>query len=390
MDAQPAQTRSPRVCHIISSFRPLIGGAERVTEDLAAELIRLGADVVVLTRHRRGLPRRARIRDIPVHRLGIDLPKPIGPLAFILHALLWLGVYGRSYPLVHVQNIDSPLLVGMLAKRLLQKTLVATIHIETHMIEMTTTMGRWRVALMAKWGDGFVALTEAIRRQYVDEGIPTERVVDIPNGVDTRLFRPHISGERIANRRRFGLQPGDVIALYMGRLVRRKRVDLVIEAWAALSHADSAHCIIVGDGPERQGLQTLADASGLADRFHLVGATDDVLPYYQMADIFVLPSLYEGLSIALLEAMACGLCVLVAGSPGNLAVVEHGVNGLVFPVDQPQLLHEWLDKALEDAQRRQALGQAARLTVARSHSIQAVAKAHMEMYGNLLSAGTKG
>jgi len=377
--------RDLRVCHIISSFRPLIGGAERVTEDLLAGLLRLGANVVVLTRHHHGLPRYEHIRGIPVHRLGLDAPKPLGSLTFILHALVWMGTRLRSYPVVHVQNIDSPLLIGMLAKALFGKSLVVTIHIEVHIVEKKETgLGRWRVALMTRLGDRFVALTDAIHRQYLEEQITPERVVDIPNGVDVELFRPPTADERTTLRRQFGFRTDDCIVLYMGRLIDRKRLDLLVKALAALPHTRPAHCIIVGDGPERQKLQALVDAQGLGNSVHLVGATDDVLPYYQMADVFVLPSLYEGLSVALLEAMACGLCVIVAGSPGNLAVVEHSVNGLVFPVDEPELLRERLAQALGGVEQRRVLGQAARQTVEEVYSIKAVAKAHMEMYRALL------
>jgi glycosyltransferase involved in cell wall biosynthesis len=374
-----------RVCHIISSFRPLIGGAERATEDLVCELRRLGADVVVLTRHRRVLPRHECIRGIPVHRLGLDLPRPLGPATFILHVLAWLAVYGRAYPLVHVQNIDAPLLSGMLAKILLRKRLAVTIHGEKNIqFKKRSALGRWRVRLMVGLGDRFVALTEPCRRQYLVEGIVPERIWDIPNGIDTERFCPVTIVQKAALRCQIGCDSAGPVVMYAGRLVDLKRIDLLIEAWASLPQAGSAHLLIVGDGPEREKLRALAEAQGLGERVHFVGATHDVLPYYQAADIFVLPSLYEGLSVALLEAMACGLCVVVAGSPGNLAVVQDGVNGLVFPMEQPELLRERLAEVLADTEKREALGRAARQTVEQKYSIQAVAQAHLEMYKGLL------
>jgi len=375
----------PTVVHLISSFHPLIGGAERATEDLVCELRRLGADAVVLTRHWRGLPRHECIRGIPVHRLGLDLPKPLGSATFILHALAWLAVYGRAYPLVHVQNIDAPLLGGMLAKVLLRKRLAVTIHGEKNIqFKKGSALGKWRVRLMAGLGDRFVALTDPCRRQYLAEGIASRRICDIPNGIDMERFRPATIVQKAALRCQMGCDFASPVVMYAGRLVDLKRVDLLIEAWASLPPAGSAHLLVVGDGSEREKLRALAEARGLGERVHFVGATHDVLPYYQAADIFVLPSLYEGLSVALLEAMACGLCVVVAGSPGNLAVVQDGVNGLVFPVEQPELLRERLAEALGDAGKREALGRAARQTVEQRYSIQAVAQAHLEMYRSLL------
>lgn len=374
-----------RVCHIISSFRPLMGGAERATENLCRELARLGADVVVLTRHHRGLPRHERIGGVPVHRLGLAGPKVLSSATFIVHALWWMWLRLSCYPVVHVQNIDSPLLIGMLAKALLHKKLAVTIHGEKQIaFEKDMPLGKWRVGLMIGLGDVFVALTEPCHHQYLEEGIAPDRIVDIPNGIDIEDFCPPTVGQKTTLRKQFGHGADDCVVLYAGRLVELKRVDLLIWAFVALPEAASARCLIVGAGPERENLEAQVRAKGLDARVHLVGATNDVLPFYQMADIFVLPSLYEGLSVALLEAMACGLCVIVAGSPGNLAVVEHGVDGLVFPVERPEVLVERLAEALANPERRRVMGQAARQRVALTHSIQTVARAHIEMYQRLL------
>jgi glycosyltransferase involved in cell wall biosynthesis len=374
----------PHVCHIISSFRPIIGGAERATENLCHELARLGVDIVVLTRHHRGLLRYERISGMPVHRLGLDGPRWFSAAAFVIHALAWICARLSYYSLVHVQNIDSPLLIGMLAKVLLRKKLVVTLHGEkTIILKKRMPLGKLLINLMTRFGDLFVALTDECHRQYLRERITSERVIDIPNGVDTERFCPPTLAEKIALREQYGFGEDNCVVLYAGRLVDLKRADLLIKAWGALPHFDPARCVIVGDGPERETLQTLVDVEGLGNTVYLVGAKDDVLPYYQMADIFVLPSLYEGLSVALLEAMSCGLCVIVAGSPGNLAVVEPGVNGLVFPVDKPELLKERLLEVLADGERRDALGQRARQRVRENYSIEVVALAHIKMYRNL-------
>ena len=295
-------------------------------------------------------------------------------------------MHGHSYSLFHVQNIDSPLLVGMLVKVLFGKKLVVTIHGEKNIVfKKSTILGRWRLALMARLGKRFVALTEACRHQYIQEGITSACIRDIPNGIDTEHFRPALPNQKVSRRQKFGYAAADHLVLYVGRLVDLKRVDLLIETWGDLSYANSSYCIIVGDGPERARLQALVNERGLTDRIRLVGAADDVLDYYQIADIFVLPSLYEGLSVALLEAMACGLCVIVAGSPGNLSVVEHNANGFVFPVDQPQLLRERLGEALSDVERRRMLGQAARQKVEHTYSIKTVGISHLRMYQEMLA-----
>lgn len=373
------------VCQIISCFHPVFGGAERATESLACELRRMGADVVVLTRHRRGLPRREHVRGIPVHRLGLDLPRRLGALAFVLHSLLALLFAQPRRTVVHVQHIDAPILVGILAKLLIGRKVVVTLHGRRGVLRRKARLlGRLRLRSIARLADRFVAITDGMRSRLLAEGVAPERIWNIPNGIDIERFRPATAAQKIALRRHMGYGSDCLIAVYAGRLVEFKRVDLLIESWAALARADSARLLIVGDGPKREQLRTLADARGLGNSVDFVTSARDVLPYYQASDIFVLPSLHEELSVALLEAMACGLCVVAAGSPGNLAVIQDGVNGLVFPTGQAEPLRERLAEALGDAAKREVLQQAARRTVEHGYTIQAVARAHLEMYRSLV------
>jgi len=378
----------PPICFLISSYRPIIGGAERATESVARHLVGNGAEVLVLTRHHRSLPRREEIGGVTVCRLGVDGPRLLSSAAFVIHALALLALRLRRFPFVHVQNIDSPLLIGILAKALLGKKLVVTIHGEKNIaFRKQSALGRWRVRQMAKAGDRFVAITENCRRQYLEEGIAADRIASIPNGIDTALYQPAQTPQKEALKHQFGLSADDHVVLFVGRLVGLKRVDVLIRAIAVLQERSRAHCVIVGDGPERAKLKALVASERTVDRVHLVGPTNDVLPYYQMADIFVLPSLYEGLSVALLEAMACGLCPVVAGSPGNLVLVKHHVNGLVFPVDTPEALQERLREALADPSLPRSLGRAARDVVQDVYSIENVVKAHSALYADLMRHG---
>src|SRR5450432_118804 len=118
-----------RICHVISSFRPTIGGAERATETLCGELTRQGLDIIVLTRrYDRNLPQFEQIQGIPVYRLGYPGRGKWNALSFALHALWMLATRFRSYRIVHAQNIDTPLLVGFLSKVFLRRYLITTIH----------------------------------------------------------------------------------------------------------------------------------------------------------------------------------------------------------------------------------------------------------------------
>ena len=152
--------------------------------------------------------------------------------------------------------------------------------------------------------------------------------------------------------------------LSIARAVHQKGLDLLIEAFADLSDGsqlmDSWSLTLVGDGPERIGLEALAERYGVRHRIHFLGHCRDVRAELATAAVFVLPSRKEGMPNALLEAMAAGLAVIVNdASPGPLEFVTHGQNGLVVPHGDPAALAKAMLQLQADPQLRIRLGLAA-------------------------------
>jgi len=372
-----------RVCMIISSFRPLIGGAERVTERLCAQLRRQGVDVLVLTRRYPGLNRREEISRIPVLRLGYPSRSKLGALVFAVHALWLLATRLRRYALVHVQSPDTPLLVGFVAKLVLKRRLLVTIQSDPEVVFRRDRLARRaRPRLMGRLVDVLGVQNAEMGEVVRSQGVPLHKIRQLPNTVDTSTFAPPSGAERRRARQELGLSNQAIAVLFVGRLVSLKRVDLLIRAWAGQPLDGRGVLIIVGDGPQREELRSLAREFELSDvRFE--GATDDVRPYLHASDVFVLPSNVEGLSVALLEAMASGLCPVVSNLPANLAAVQNGKNGLSFPVDDLESLSECLRvTASLDVRRR--LGARATKSVRDRFSLSAVADLHVQTYLEVL------
>jgi glycosyltransferase involved in cell wall biosynthesis len=167
----------------------------------------------------------------------------------------------------------------------------------------------------------------------------------IPNGVDVDIFHPaQVDAEPL--RRRLGLQNEDHVLLTVAALEERKGVQHVIRVLPDLLQAGlSVHYFIVGDGPYRATLETLAAKHQVADRVHFVGTVTDVLPYYQLADIFLLLSYGEGFPNVLLEAWATALPVIVSKHPPYPEIVPSEVGALVDEQNSDVLrttLVEWL------------------------------------------------
>ena len=148
----------------------------------------------------------------------------------------------------------------------------------------------------------------------------------------------------------------------VGRLVHQKGLDLLLEAMARCAGPSASWpLVLVGDGVERPALERLAVATGLAGRVQFAGFQRDPLPFLLDASVFVLPSRFEGMPNALLEAMAAGLAVIVSdASPGPLEVVEHRRSGLVVPAGDVEALASALAELAADPQLCRALGSAAR------------------------------
>ncbi|WP_084128849.1 glycosyltransferase [Demequina sp. NBRC 110055] len=152
-------------------------------------------------------------------------------------------------------------------------------------------------------------------------------------GIDVAEARRWVQAqsEEVARRRaEMGAGPGDVLAVFCGRLVAEKQPELVVEA-AALVAGPRLKVALVGDGPEREHLERLAKSLGVADRVRVLGRREDGWTYVAAADVQCLPSLHEGLPVSLMESLAGATPVIATHIPGVDEIVEHGVNGVLLP-----------------------------------------------------------
>lgn len=376
-------TRGP-ICQVISTFRPLVGGAQLATERLCRRLRDRGADVVVLTRHYGRLPRSEVLDGVCIRRLGLPFGGKLGAAAFVIHALWHLAIHMRRTRIVHVQSLDAPLLVGLGARALLKRRLVVTVHGEAKIQERArTAAGRIRLRLLRRLADGHTALTPWVRNELIAHGIAESRIHTIPNGIDLDRFRPPDRQRRHDARRCLDLPTEAGLVLCLGRLIPSKRVDVLLRAWRSLPPAARPrHLLILGDGPERSALECLAQELALDDvRFE--GTTDDVRPYLDAADVYVSASASEGMSLALLEAMAAGLAVVATRIPANEFLVRHENSGILVPPNDVRALARALTRLLTAPTLAHRLGAQARAIAERTFSLERSAALHEQLYRTL-------
>jgi glycosyltransferase involved in cell wall biosynthesis len=201
----------------------------------------------------------------------------------------------------------------------------------------------------------------------------------VPNGVDIARFTSSMTRQQA--RERLGIKDDRYIIGTLGRLETQKGLPYLVEALRLLSESGSrAFLLVVGSGREEERLREMVSRFGLEVCVQFLGMRRDVPEIHRAMDVFVLPSLWEGLPIALLEAMASGLPVVATPVGGVPEVVKNGKNGLLVPTKDPVALAEALRKIRQDPLLAEELGREGRETVRERYSHRRVAEEVMEIY----------
>lgn len=208
----------------------------------------------------------------------------------------------------------------------------------------------------------------------------------IPSGVDTDRFRPGC--DRRAAKAELGLRPESIVIGTVGRLEPRKGTDTLLAAVAALRAADAdITLVVVGDGPLRVALAREAGERGIAERVRFLGDRADVAEVLAALDVFVLPSRTEGMSNALLEAMAMGLPVVATAVGGTPEVIDDGRSGYLVPADDPKRMAAAVTRVLADAALAARLGVAARQTVEERYGARSMVRRLESVYAAVAGTG---
>ncbi|MFY9586758.1 MAG: glycosyltransferase family 4 protein [Actinomycetota bacterium] len=352
-----------RILNVCYRYPPDIGGVESAARSLAHGLARAGHHVTVVTGADVASETRATEDGVEVVRF----PMPKGRGAGARYTARVLSV-ARSLPpsdVVHAHIASAPAVAAsMLGRRWRVPVVVkpssgAEPGGNLHAMA-SRGAGALRVAFLRKRVDAFVAISPGIARDLATAWrVPESKIVEIPNGVDLDRFaspEARMSGRRKKNY------------LYVGRLwIKQKALDLLIEAWKKAGEPGTL--TLVGDGPDRGSLEALAPPT-----IRFAGAAADPAPFYAEADVFVLPSRWEGLSNAVIEASAAGLPVIATAVGGTPAIL--GDAGRLIPPDDVGALADALAGPPPKAVPRE--------DIAARFGVEGVARRHVELYERLV------
>jgi glycosyltransferase involved in cell wall biosynthesis len=396
-------------------YPPLIGGAEKVLSYLASALAAEGADVTVVTsqipgseQDRQGVLQTDATNSaagemllergrLTLRRLETSRLRFWGTWLYMRNLKRWFQRNAVDLAYVSMLKHDAYAVIGAGQKAGFPVILRPEGAGATGDIAWQSwgNFGRL-IGLRCRRSAAFVAISQAVEKELVQSWQtgtlrpslwfrasrftpPSPRIVAIPNGVPV----PENS---------WNARPGWQIsprAVFVGRLAPEKGLHTLIHAWPPVrTRYPNAHLVLIGAGPERAtleaGARNLDLTLGPEGTVEFPGTVADTTAALRKADLFVLPSREEGMSIALLEAMALGVPVVASAIPGNRRLVRDFEEGRLVPPNDPETLAQVIIDQWDNFDRAVAMGRAARNRVEREFSIQAVARKHLDLFQEIL------
>lgn len=363
----------------------VVGGAEVQALRLAQRWAGVGHDVTIAGPNNFPcVDGRLKVRRIPILRLS----RILRGLSYLMSALWLLWSQRHAYDVIYCRFVREQALAASLAKGLfrLRKPLVVCPSCaqspsgEGSVLGLRRSpVGRVMLALIQRYADRMNAISRVIADELALAGIAPGRTARIPNGTVVprmdKVQRPCNDAFRI---------------LFVGRLTAQKGMDVLLRAFAGLPASDSLGrpvlLDIVGDGDLRRQLEGLAGELDVISRLHFHGSVpvEQVPAFFRRADLFVLPSRYEGMPGVLLEACAHGMPAVATRVSGSEEILVDGAGWLVAPDDMVMLRDALLAALTAEQSALTERGQIARQVVLERYDMDVVALRHVELFEELL------
>jgi glycosyltransferase involved in cell wall biosynthesis len=365
------------------------GGMEQQAWRLARELAEKGMKVTIITSYFaeksifHNVPWHREVKDkVTIYRIPLKKSRYLASIIFYLAALFLMFSIRKSFDVIYGVQLYSYGAISSLAGKLFHKPVVVKIACGGYCGDIAMfqklPLG-WLTKKFARWANAYVSLSREIDNELIGSGFEKNRIVHIPNGVDTKIFYPvKDREEKIHLRSKLSL-PDKKIISFVGRLDPQKRVGMLIDIFKDVHNTcNTAHLIIIGDGPEKEKI-----LSGLDDNIFYIGTVNNVEEYLRASDMLVLPTLSEGMSNVILEAMATGIPVISTNVSSNPEIIDDGIDGILLAVEDKEGLKEKIIKIMLNEAFAQNIGQNARKKILEQFSIESIAAKYKELFENI-------
>jgi glycosyltransferase involved in cell wall biosynthesis len=345
------------------------GGQENRTLQESIGLRKLGAKVIILCQPDSVLGKRASVEGFEVRTCRMRKSYDILAIKFILEL-----IRNEKINVISTHSGRDSLLAGI-AGRLSRKkpVIVRTRHLA--------------LPITSKVSYGFlphkvVTVSEYVRQYLINEGIPAEKVIAIPTGIDISRFDPDKYNENL--RQGLRLKSDVPIVGTIAILRRKKGHHILLDAIPLiLQKIPEAVFVFAGDGPQRQNITNKIKNSGLSDRVFLLGLRKDIPNILKSIDVFVLPTLQEALGTSFIEAMAMGKPVIGTDVGGVSEVIKDGLNGYLAEPNNPHALADAVIRMLRDKEKAKIMGMEGRKIVEQNYTVEKMCEKMYALYASL-------
>ena len=378
-----------RILMYTAYFAPEYSGAALQALTLAHELRHRGHHVEFVTNRWRGLEETTVIDGFAVRRIEPGRMRKHREFRLWFNLARYVWARRREFDVLHSHGAYfTNAFVGPLARALGMKSVIKASLADDDLQDLSRGLVGRAHGLMLRSIDACIGISTDLVQEFCAGGLRAERIHHVPNGVDTNHFKGVTPNVRVGLRQALGLPPLQPVVLYVGVLDQRKNVSWLAEQWL-LNDAFGTGALLLMVGPtgrdDAGGVlreQITAMAASRPDRLALHDFQGDVAPYYQCADVLVLPSVKEGLPNVVLEAMACGLPCLAAHTSGSRELVRNDETGCTYAPNDIDAFASGLKVCLSAAGSQ--LAETARETVRTAFSIAAVADQYEGIYRRIV------
>ncbi len=361
----------------------------------AKALVKKGFEVHVVTPHNQGAVYEEIMDGIQVHRFRWWEPKPfkalvyfkglkdyIRLLTYLISLFFCLIQINRKYniEIMHAHSVIPTGFVGAIIAKLLNVPFFITAHgMDVYNFEKYSIF-RHILLFSLNSGDSAIAVSEDLVEKMRFLGVDVNKIVLLMNAVDTERFKP---ARNKLLRNKYHIHDKELLILFVGYLDVFKGIFEILNAFHNLKNKSSnLKLMMVGGGPKESELKTLVSEFDLEDAVIFTGEVKPgiIQEYYQAADIFVLPSHIKGVPVVVIEAMACGLPVVVS----NTEIVEDGLNGFLVPHNNSELLANKIEILVNDPVLREKFRKESIKTINKEFNINIKVEKLIKLYKNSL------
>lgn len=409
----------PRMLYLVEGLYPqCCAGTEKHAYELSQALALKGLPLKVITRQlKKGAAEKELIGKVLVQRIrpeGVFRGtgwKALGPMLLLFFRVFFiLLINARKYDVMLISGLKTLPIPCLLANILIRKITILRAESPSDLGEdicpaslsrmnisnsflLLKLLRQFRCRLIQK-ADLIVAISSEIKDQLLGAGVKPEKIRLLPNGIDTNKFCPVSDSQKKSLRSRLSISDDTVLFIFVGRIVKSKGIPVLIRAWNEIyKKYPGVKLLLVGSGSysfdnyEHEVKKFIEDNS-LRESVLMVDEVDDVDRYLKASDVFVFPSEYEGFPLATMEAMACGLPVIMTNVGGS-QLIDSYRNGIVIERNSREELQKAIEWILNHPSDMLKMGMNARNTIS-SYSMDNLADKYISMSKSLVDQRDNG